>query len=72
MQQLGLIAYASGFWKSRLRPSSYCPYMLPVSSCDVSVVAKGVLFILQRLEISQTFRKLDVFVAVGVDRDHIP
>jgi len=46
--------------------------MLPVSSCDVSVVAKGVLFILQRLEISQTFRKLDVFVAVGVDRDHIP
>jgi len=46
--------------------------MSPVSSCEVSVVGKEVLFILQRLEISQTFRKLDVFVTAGVDRDHIP
>ena len=36
------------------------------------MVGKEVLFILKRLEISQNFRKLDVFVAAGVDRDHIP
>lgn len=45
--------------------------MSPVSDCAVSVVGKGIFFILQGLEISQTFRKLNVFLAAGVDRDHI-
>jgi hypothetical protein len=45
--------------------------MSPVSGCAVSVVGKERFFILQDLEISHTFRKLDVFLAAVVGRDHI-
>ena len=45
--------------------------MSSVSNCEVSVVAKQIIFILKRLEISQNFRKLDSFLAEDVDRVYI-